>query len=269
MIEHDNWLKLPKLWLTFSGVDKEHWPPDVVIESKRRMFPMTHDTGGAPSNTPFAYDREKFERRVDELFNSFRVYREDSTVALDKATDANRDLASFNEKLMLLSLGTIGLSVSALISFVTKFALSGTHKVLVITLASAAWGMLLVAAILFRRLVSECMAANQKILFEWLNAMKEYNGSSISFRGRRVGLAFSGTAIYNDEIYDPKAMFDKLSDDTAALFASPEAEHFKNMLSQIKVSPKEAGIASWIANMLCQVALLLLAATAVVLFVRI
>ena len=141
----------------------------------------------------------------------------------------------------MASLGTIGLSVSALISFVSKFALTGSHKTVVVMLASIAWGMLLVAAICFRGVINECMIANKKLLFEWISTMTDVHGSAITFHSQRVGTAFTGTTIHEGAPYDPKEIFDKLADQTKALFQSAEMQHYKKVLAQIKLQPELTG----------------------------
>ena len=57
---------------------------------------------------------------VTGLFKEFnewyRLFAQDLGTAADKAIDLNKDIASLHERLLLINIGTIGISLSALIS---------------------------------------------------------------------------------------------------------------------------------------------------------
>ena len=229
---------------------------------------MSEDESASQPSKTFSYDPAKFETFVENLLGSYRTYREDSAVAFGKMTDMNKEIAAFNEKLMLLSLGTIGLSVSALITFVSRFPLVGAHKIIIIVFASTAWGMLLISASCFRSVIADCMMANKKLLYEWISTMQDVHGSAIKFHSKRVGTAFTGTLVHDGALIDPKEVFAKLAEQTETYFQSAEVQHYKNVLAQIKVQPELTGKVSKSALVLLQVALLLLAITAIVLFAQ-
>jgi hypothetical protein len=227
---------------------------------------MAEDQAPEPKSAPLKYDPEKFERRMDNLLGSFRAYREDSATAFGKAADANKEIASFYEKLMLLGLGTIGLSVTALISFVSKFALTGSHKIVIVSLASVAWGLLFVSAFLCSRVIFGFMAANKRLLYQWLINTSDDNCASIMLHISNLGNVFSGTSSRDGEPYDPKTELSKLATDTKNLFESSDKEHLRKAMEQLKLQPPQMGKFGGWAVVLLQSAFLLLAITTVALF---
>ena len=63
---------------------------------------MPEDQPASQPSNAFSYDPAKFEKLVENMLGSYRNYREDSAVALSRMTDMNKEISSFNEKLMLL-----------------------------------------------------------------------------------------------------------------------------------------------------------------------
>jgi hypothetical protein len=219
-----------------------------------------------PFNIPAAADPDKYDQAIRNFRESFEHYTDDLGTALDKMTDRNKDIASFHEKLMLLCLGTIGISVSALISFVSKFPLAGCHRTIIISIASAAWGLLLIAAILCRVVISEGMASNQKILNQWLVKVSSMHATSMAYDTARIAGAFSGSWTHDGVTYDPKELYAKAGERFQASLESNERDYFQKIADSIKLEPKWTGRFGRFAIFTMQLALVLLAATAVLLF---
>src|SRR5947209_1651209 len=111
------------------------------------------DLSPEDQKTGATVDREFLTLMLSQLHQLAKDYSSMAQKAAEASSTINRDLFALYEKTMLLSLGTIGLSVSALISYVTKFTLHGIHKVFVVGLASTAWLCLLISAFLSRHLM--------------------------------------------------------------------------------------------------------------------
>jgi hypothetical protein len=227
---------------------------------------MPDDQERAPTSAPFSFDAEKFSKLYDNLRGSFRTYVEDSTIATEKMTGMNKEIGAFHERLMLLDLGTIGLSVSALISFVSKFTLMGFHKHVVIALASGAWCLLLISAICCRSVTTKCLAANRKLLHDWMFGVSDMNGAAIVADMHRLSDAFIGVATVNDATFDPKAIFAQLAIDSKAKFDEAKLDYLNKCVSNLSIDTKAVGRAGMWAILLMQLALLLLGVTAVALF---
>jgi hypothetical protein len=56
----------------------------------------------------------------DNFRSSMRSYMDSVTTSVEKATDVNKQFSAFHERLLLIDLGTIGLSVTALTSVASK-----------------------------------------------------------------------------------------------------------------------------------------------------
>src|ERR1035437_983702 len=85
---------------------------------------------------PFLIDFEKIRMELDEFRASYRMFLDDSERSLNLASDANKQIAAFYERLLLVDLGTVGLSITALTSFTSKFSSPGFHKCTILILVS-------------------------------------------------------------------------------------------------------------------------------------
>jgi hypothetical protein len=183
-----------------------------------------------------------------------------------KMNEANKDLAQFYERLMLLALGSIGLSVSALISFVSRFPLNGIHKVIVVSLASTSWIFLFISAMYCRSVISDCMASNRHLLNKWMTELSDGHASAIGFHMQRMGTVFTGTAVVGGEIYDPKEVLAEGAKELVALFDTKEKARLKKVIEETKFDTKDTSRRARVAVLLLHWALLLLAITSVVVF---
>jgi hypothetical protein len=152
---------------------------------------MSED-GTANVPTPQAIDHA----RVSEVFDSFRSstrrYMDSATTSFDKATEVNKQASAFHERLLLIDLGTIGLSVTALTSVASKVAMVGFRKYLIIVLVGLAWCLLLLSAFLCRAIMNDYLAANRKLYEDWKVMVLESAGEHISQDIERLSTVISG-----------------------------------------------------------------------------
>ena len=79
--------------------------------------------------------------------NSLGEWADITAKALDTALEANKQLSAFYERLLLLNTGTIGVSVSALLSFGSKAGSLGHAKYFIVVFVSLAWALLLLSIV--------------------------------------------------------------------------------------------------------------------------
>jgi len=173
-------------------------------------------------------DFDKFSKLLDNFRGSTREYLAYCSKAFDSASDLNKQLFSFHERLLLIDLGTIGLSVTALTSVASRAATIGWRKYLFVVLVGVAWGALLMSAFLCRAIMNDYLAANRKLYNEWLANALELTGGSVANDLRRISLAFTGTLKFEGEPIDAAALFNKGSAEIQDKLDDAKRLHLEN-----------------------------------------
>lgn len=154
--------------------------------------------------------------RVMNLFQSFHLlYREflnDIAKRVDLATELNKQTSAFYERLMLVSLGTISLSVTAVTSFAPKAAVLSPHGKHVITwLIAIAWVLLLLAVFACRQAVAVLNHATGAAFSQWNSMTMSYYSEHISKRLNDISSAISGSIVHEGEEKDASKLLSELS----------------------------------------------------------
>jgi hypothetical protein len=161
--------------------------------------------------SPFTLD----QARLDFLFGNMRKSLDDwasvTTKALDTALDVNKQLSAFYERLLLLNIGMIGVSVSALLSFGSRAGALGHAKYFIVVFVALAWALLLLSIVLCRRIMMHIITANKKLYTSWYSNALDFNGSVISSDAARVATAMKGTIDVDGVQVDPTARFNELA----------------------------------------------------------
>jgi hypothetical protein len=182
---------------------------------------MSEDpTVDVPAPQPFTYDAAKFEQLFDNLRSSMQGNLDTLSTSFERASDLNKQLSAFHERLLLIDLGTIGLSVTALTSVASKVAMVGFRKYLIVVLVGLAWCLLLLSAFMCRSIMNDYLAANRKLYEEWRLTIFESIHLRISVDFQRMCLAFKGTIQVEGKTVDPAAVFNE----AAAAIRSQSAE---------------------------------------------
>src|SRR4051812_36342269 len=106
-------------------------------------------------------DRERFEVHLKEFRELHRFYIDDNKKSLDLATDANKQISAFFERIMFLALGTIGLSITTVTSFASRFSSPGFHKYTTIVALVAGWLLLFASSAASRSVILTTIIANK------------------------------------------------------------------------------------------------------------
>ena len=216
---------------------------------------------------PFLIDFEKFRMELDEFRASYRMFLDDSETSLNLASDANKQIAAFYERLLLVDLGTVGLSITALTSFTSKFSSPGFHKCTILILVSCGWILLLLSAFLCRAVMLQCISANKKLISEWIKITSDYHRQEISLAATRMARTMSGTLhIGNTTVDIPSFLADLTNLVNPATFEKAMGEFQSTLSPEGARKTISAGEQATSAIRLMQLGLALLGIAAVVLF---
>jgi hypothetical protein len=204
-----------------------------LTSPKRAMYPlaMSEDAeADVPTPKPVTYDEAKFSQLFDNLRSSMRRYVDSHSTAFDKASDLNKQYAAFHERLLLIDLGTIGLSVTALTSVASKVAIVGFRKYLVIVFVGVAWCLLLLSAFLCRAIMNDYLAANRKLLEEWALTVSQSNGEQVSVDFQRLSLGLKGTIQMEDKAVDIETLFNNAATEIRGVLTEAKRAHLEKTL---------------------------------------
>jgi hypothetical protein len=220
---------------------------------------MSEDpTVDVPAPQPLDY--AKVSAKVDNLRDSMRRYADSITTSVEKASDLNKQVSEFHERLLLIDLGTIGLSVTALTSVASKVAMVGSWKYVVIVPVGFAWCLLLLSAFICRKIMNDYLAANRKLYDEWRMTVTESHAEHITLDIQRLVIV-SGGVIHKKD-------FDEAAAKVRSEFAEARKAHLEKTLQTGGAEESlTIGEASRHAIRFMQWALMLLALAAMVLII--
>jgi hypothetical protein len=221
-----------------------------------------------PTPEPLTYDAAKFSQLFDNLRSSMRRYVDSLSTAFDKASDLNKQQAAFHERLLLIDLGTIGLSVTALTSVASKVAMVGFRKYLVIVLVGLAWSLLLRSTFLCSAIMLGFLAANRKLYEEWGLTVSQSNGEHITMDFQRLSLGLKGTIQMEDKAVDIATLFNNAATEIRSAFTEAKRAHIEKTLKTGGATEGlSTGQKSQLAIRYMQMALMLLALAAMILVI--
>jgi hypothetical protein len=99
-------------------------------------------------------DQSRMDALYCNLQTSFRNWLSQSSTALDKATDLNKQIFLFYERILLIDTGTLGVSVSVILSSNRHLSELGHAKVVVLVTVILGWMFLLFSILYCRSLLS-------------------------------------------------------------------------------------------------------------------
>jgi hypothetical protein len=90
-------------------------------------------------------DQDRMDGLYRNMQASFRNWQSDTSKALDKATDLNKQIYLFYERILLIDTGTVGVSISVLLSTNARLFALGHAKVFVLVTVILGWISLLLS----------------------------------------------------------------------------------------------------------------------------
>jgi hypothetical protein len=197
-----------------------------------------------------------------DFFELYRGFIEQVGVITDKAMDVNKQVSSFHERLMLVDFGTIGISVSALISLTSKISTNPAARHTFAQYVAPAWVLLLASTMMCRNVMALTVGANRKMLEEWSQKVGSYNIVQAMRTLMKMSNTLSGVITVDSESRDVSAYF---ADEAkkVQVFLQEQAKIPVPSLSAIEQPGKWQ---SRLAVITMQIALILLGVAAIKLF---
>ena len=153
---------------------------------------------------------------VNELFKRLhdwqRQYVDDFFAIVQSGSEFNKQIAAFHERLLLVSLGTIGLSVTALTSFIPRIPATGFPKHVFLSLIVPAWVSLLISAILSMAAIGHTIVANATSHSNLDKLVQTYTLRQAVVPLRKLAGILSGTIKIGSENRDVSGLFSELAE---------------------------------------------------------
>jgi hypothetical protein len=153
---------------------------------------------------------------VNDLFKRLhewqRQYVDDFFTIVQAGSEFNKQIAAFHERLLLVSLGTIGLSVTALTSFIPRIPAAGFPRHVFLSLIVPAWLSLLISAILSMATIGHTIVANATSHGNLNRLVQTYTFRQSLVPLRKLAEALSGTIKIDSEDRDASGVFSNLTE---------------------------------------------------------
>jgi hypothetical protein len=210
----------------------------------------------ATASTPLTVgDRAVVLSLFKDFHESYRYYLRDFASLVDKNLEVNKQIAAFYERIMLLDVGTIALSVTALISLVPRFSSGQFPKQTFLWYIVPAWSLLFVSTVACRVVIQNTVKANLLSYDEWSDAVIKYNAGVIAVQLTKMTQAMTGTVTLNSKDVDVAQTFAAYAESLKkAMTAQPQQTE-----DTVNTAPFWVGVAITTA----QIGLLLLCISAV------
>jgi len=200
---------------------------------------------------------------VKDFFDNYRHWTEQVSHIVDKSIEINKQVSSFHERLLLLSFGTIGISVSALLTLASKFASNPSAKHVFTYYVAPSWVLLLLSAMMCRNVMVSTIEANRRMVEDVTRKILSYNLTQVRRSLLQMSKAFSGTMTVDSVTKDAATVFAESVSKTDSHLEQIQKESESSQLSSVsKVSRWQSRLSVFFM----QAALVLLAIAAIKFF---
>jgi|SRR5208283_48472 len=127
-----------------------------------------------------------------------------STV-VDKGFDLNKQISTFHERLIFISIGTLSLSITALMALIPKIAGASFPRQTFIKFVAPAWILLFVSITFSRIVMGHLLVANKLLLDQWKRLGDTYNLKQLVLSVTELSKTFSGTVEIHGKAQDVSA----------------------------------------------------------------
>lgn len=158
-------------------------------------------------------DRDKAIELFNQLYEHHAKHVEIVSGTVQRGFDLNKQVAAFYERLMLLDLGTLALSVNALVSLGSKFSSHYAGKIygtLFCWLIVTAWLLLLVSTFLCRQAVARTIEENRKMSRMLEKESVKYSANVAGFIFGQIAGVLQGSIKINNQQRDVRETFEEL-----------------------------------------------------------
>ena len=199
------------------------------------------------------------------LQTSCRNWLAESHTALDRATDLNKQIFLYYERILLIDTGTLGVSVSVILSTNRHLSELGHAKVVVLVAVILGWMFLLFSILYCRVTITYSMNANRDLFHQWRNESDKLNSIMMGSDVERIGCSFKGNLVVDGKEVEAATMIKELGNTMRAkiaeVVATREAQEGKADLSDSRRHGR------WAINCM-QIGLILLGISAVTVLMK-
>ena len=182
------------------------------------------------------------------------------------AFEFNKQIAAFHERLLLISLGTIGLSVTALTSYIPKVPSAVFPKHIFVWLIAPAWILLMVSTLSSVTVIAHTLVANRVLLVELRRLVNTTSFNQAAVQLRKLSTASTGTVTYNSQAFEASDLFTKLADDLNRQVQEPSGGFADGATKQAVLEASKLAKFGRFAMITLQLGLVLLCISALKLF---
>lgn len=112
-------------------------------------------------------NRKAFTEQVEEFIAAHKEFVDTQQAVAKAQIELHRGVIAYAERLMLIDLGTISISVTALLTLAGKFQSNPAAKILFIRYVAPAWVCLLLSAIAFRNMITLLLKSANLVHASW------------------------------------------------------------------------------------------------------
>jgi hypothetical protein len=139
--------------------------------------------------------------------------------------------------LLLIAVGTIGLSITAFIALASRFTPHVPRNAFVWLICSA-WGLLFISAISFNAAITHTIIENATLFKHWAGLLQAYHSQMFATSLTKPSTVLSGEVPVAGETHDVKQLFAKLAGDLNEAGASVENERMRMLqVGSVQSSP--------------------------------
>jgi len=201
---------------------------------------------------------------LKELFAEFnqwyRYYLESVATMTEKAMNFNQQVSSFHERLLLIALGTIGISLSAMISFAAKLSTDPSARKVFIHWVAPAWILLILSAVMSRNVMAFVLRINRALFTEWQKVVNNYHVNQIGLSLTKMSKHVTGALTVDSKPRPVAEIFEELSRNAQHTFDVAKAASLELVIRSDSKQLKYQGVIS-VWSM--QIALVLLCVAAI------
>lgn len=154
-----------------------------------------------PQTTSSKVDIERIREVYADLRESHRGFIDTCAKSFDKATDLNKQSAAFYERVLLLNMGILGFSITALTAVTSRFHIGGFFRYMIASLVGVAWLGLLFSTLFCASIVLEIHRTNRRLYAEWLSVTCDAHAQTLSGDMKRfaklTAIALQGDPVDN------------------------------------------------------------------------
>lgn len=181
----------------------------------------------------------------------------------DRAASLNKDICSFNERMMLVALGVLGISVTSLISINSKLSSNPSARIALTHYVIPAWILLTISVLTCRNAMVLALRANRSIYMEWILKLNNHHAREMVAGLKKLSNVISGDITLGSKVQPLSAVVSELEKDVQEMFASEAKRPTLDVATQRDT--RSLKIQSALAVFTLQIALVLLCIAAILL----